>query len=138
MIFDEAVNINLNKALKKIRIKVDPIYSSYTNFRNINSYEGYVVTETLNELKIMVIKPGLPIIMMPKAGLLSDDKLDVFKNYLIRALELEEGTPLYSQILNSTHLEDIEIFLKQAGRQETDIVELYRNYIYRNEQNKNI
>jgi len=138
MIFDEAVDLNLNKSLKKIRIKVDPLYSSYSNFRNINSYEGYVVTETLEALKIMVIKPGLPIVMLPKLGMLSDKKLDMFKAYLIKAQELGEETPLYNQILNSTHLEDIEIFLKQAGRQDTDIVELYRNYIYRHEQDKNI
>jgi hypothetical protein len=138
MIFDEAVDLNLNKSLKKIRIKVDPLYSSYSNFRNINSYEGYVVTETLEALKIMVIKPGLPIVMLPKLCMLSDKKLDMFKAYLIKAQELGEETPLYNQIQNSTHLEDIEIFLKQAGRQDTDIVELYRNYIYRHEQDKNI
>lgn len=138
MIFDEAVDLNLNKSLKKIRIKVDPLYSSYSNFRNINSYEGYVVTETLEALKIMVIKPGLPIVILPKLGMLSDKKLDMFKAYLIKAQELGEDTPLYNQILNSTHLEDMEVFLKQAGRQDTDIVELYRNYIYRHEQDKNI
>ena len=96
------------------------------------------MTETLEALKIMVIKPGLPIVMLPKLGMLSDKKLDMFKAYLIKAQELGEETPLYNQILNSTHLEDMEVFLKQAGRQDTDILELYRNYIYRHEQDKNI
>ena len=135
MRFDEAVDLNLGRALKKIRIKVDPIYSSYTNFRNVNSYEGYIVMETREMLQIMVIKPGLPVVMIPKVGLLSDEKLNMFKEYLVNKLKLEKGTPLYEQILNSNHLEDVEVFLKQDGKQDIDIVEIYRDFILNNEKN---
>ena len=130
MRFDEAVDLSLGRSLKKIRIKVDPVYSSYSDFRNINSYEGYVVTETENMLQLMVIKPGMPVVMMPKAGMLSDDSLEEFKHYIIKQLNLEEGMPLLGQILNSTHLEDIETFLKQEGKKDIDIVDIYRKYIY--------
>jgi len=133
MIFDEAVDQNLNRSLKKIRIKVDPLYSSYTDFKNINSYEGYVVTETSEMLRIMVIKPGLPVITIPRVGIMSDDRLNKFKGFLVGALKIEEGEALFEQLKNCSHLEDIEVFLKQAGKQDIDLIDLYRNYIKRNE-----
>ena len=130
MRFDEAVDLNLGRSLKRIRIKVDPVYASYSNFRNINSYEGYVVTETEDTLQVMMIKPGMPVMSIAKEILMSDDAVEKFKEYLIKKLNLDDGNPLMGQILNCNHLNDIETFLKQSGNVDADIVRIYRDYIY--------
>ena len=135
MQFDEAVGHSLNSSMKRIRIKVDPMYATYNDFRNINSYEGYVVVENEEYVRIMVIKPNLPIITIPRVGLMSDGKFNKFKQFLIYQLEIDKTDPLSVQIQNCEHLEDIEIFLKQEGKQDMDLVDIYRKYIINNEIN---
>lgn len=128
MQFDDAVSTNMSQSLKRFRIKVDPMYASYSNFRNIDGYEGYVLVETHDLLKVMVMSPKIPIVVIPKAGLLPDDKLDDFKQYITQALELDESNPLLGQISNCTDIDNIESFLKQSGKSDTDIVDLFKDY----------
>ena len=129
MHFDAVINDNLKRNLKLIRVKVDPIFSSYEHFRNVNSYEGYVLEETPEILKIMLAEPSLPVINIPKISIVGDEILNSFKDHLLNTIDISEDEALFGQIVNSTCLGDIETFLKQSGYNDIDLVDLYRNYI---------
>ena len=128
MQFDDAVAANMSQSLKRFRIKVDPMYASYSNFRNIDGYEGYVLTETMELLKTMVMSPNLPIVVIPKEALLSDDRLCYFKQYIVQELELDDSNPLFGQISNCTDIDSIESFLNQSGKSDSDIVDLFKKF----------
>ena len=114
------------------------MYASYSNFRNIDGYEGYVLVETHDLLKVMVMSPRIPIVVIPKAGLLSNDKLDGFKQYIKQVLELDKSNPLLGQISNCTDIDSIESFLKQSGKSDTDIVDLFKDYNFTPEEHYDI
>lgn len=129
MNFDVIIQENLKKALKLVRVKVDPIFSSYENFRNVNSYEGYIIEETPNIIKMMVAEPSLPVINIPRIAILDDETLEMFKHFILNEIDVSEEDSLFGQIVNSTCLKDIETFLKQSGYNDVDLINMYRNYV---------
>ena len=129
MNFDKIIQENLKKTLKLVRVKVDPIFSSYENFRNVNSYEGYIIEETPETVRIMIANPSLPVVSIPKVAIINDEMLEMFKNYILNEIDISEEEPLFAQIVNSTCLKDIEIFLKQSGYSDIDLIDIYRDYI---------
>lgn len=129
MQFDLIIQENLRNALKLIRVKVDPIFSSYQNFKKTTSYEGYFLEETPEVIKIMILEPSLPVIDIPKLAIVSPQILEPFKHYILDQLNIPEEDSLFGQISNSTCLKDIEIFLKQSGHKDVDLINIYRNYI---------
>jgi len=129
MQFDLIIQENLRNALKLIRVKVDPIFSSYHNFKKVASYEGYFLEETPEIIKIMVSEPSLSVIDIPKLTIVSPQILEKFKHYILDQLNIPEEDSLFGQISNSTCLKDIEVFLKQSGHKDVDLINIYRNYI---------
>lgn len=134
MRFDKAVNHKIGKYLKKIRIKVDPCYASSECFDDIDGYEGYVLQENHNVVRIMVIKTGMPIFDVNPSALLPNDNLTNFKLFALKTLNIKSGDPVEVQLKNSPSLEETEVFLKQHGVSVDNLCGLYRQFL-QNENN---
>jgi len=134
MRFDKAVNHKIGKYLKKIRIKVDPCYASSECFGDIDGYEGYVLQENHNVVRIMVIKTGMPIFDVNPGALLPDDNLTNFKSFALKTLNIQHGDPVEVQLKNSPSFEEVEVFLKQWGITADNLCSLYRQFL-QNENN---
>lgn len=144
MKFDHLVMESLNNVtLKKVRVKIDPAtVSTSEDLSKCGSYEGYVLAEDSTHTRILVIMPdnegnmpagNLPVIEVPNDCVSQVDQqpsdLEGLKQFIISALNLEEGDPLIQHVLASTTIDDIEIFLKDNGLTDNDIKELYKYYI---------
>ncbi len=66
MTFDRVFYESVKKYLKRIRIKVDPSFASSENYEYINGYEGFILEEDTKNIKLLVIKKGLPEVIIPK------------------------------------------------------------------------
>jgi len=77
----------------------------------------------------MVSEPSLSVIDIPKLTIVSPQILEKFKHYILDQLNIPEEDSLFGQISNSTCLKDIEVFLKQSGHKDVDLINIYRNYI---------
>jgi len=135
--FDLLVETCFNKltSLRRVRIKIDPLAIPYSeDLSDCPSYEGYVLEENESTVKILMLQPVVGIESVPADSVENiddneDDILSELKTHIVQKLELTEGNPLFMQIQNCTNLDEIELFLQQSGIAESDIIELYRDYI---------
>jgi len=124
--------------LKRVRIKVDPANVSVNkDLSNCNGYEGYVLAEDEKSLKILVINPDLQgdtsVMDIPPEYLERlaniNDNLDALKEFIILALGVPADDPIIQQLAASESIDDVEVFLRDKGLTDEDIVELYKYYI---------
>lgn len=122
-------------ALQRVRVKVDPVTVMQSeDLGDCPSYEGYVLEETHDEVRVFIVQPTPGVYNVPKSDIETDDQCDIdvlneFKAYIILTLQLDENNPLYMQIINSSCFDEIELFLQQAGCTEEDLINLYKVYI---------
>lgn len=141
MAFHTAINESLRSThLKRIRIKTDPSkVASHEDFKNVEGYEGYILSESAGRLRILVLAPDMPIMDIPPEMLehIHDDhiadSLNDFKNYVKEFLKTnknkKENDPVFSNIDNANQYGEIESFLKQNGIAEEDLNSIYRGFI---------
>ena len=129
MRFDEVFIENVGKRLKKIRIKVDPRHASFENYRFIDSYEGYILEENAQFVRVMVIKMGSPVVDIPQDALMAPSTLDHFKYFILKHLQMLDSEPAFDNVKNAARFEDVEIVLKHRGTTEAELVNLYREFI---------
>lgn len=129
MTFSEAVHSQMAKHLKKIRIKVDPRFATHEHFRQCNGYEGYILDESDDVLQIMVIKQGSPIVSIPQEALMQEDRYYDLKMFIVRHLRLDNTNSLYTDILNSQDLDEMELHLERLGLEGKQLAIIYRNFI---------
>lgn len=132
---------NLKKTgLKKVLIKVDPIFANKLDFSKATSYEGYVLHENNGSLKILVIPDSITLDDIPEDvieyiandGENDGDVWEDFKSFVKRIVSEVKGPndPLVTQIDNSCNLEDIKTFLKQNGFDEEDLNIIFADFIF--------
>ena len=129
MKFEEVFIENVGKRLKRIRIKVDPRHASFENYRFIDSYEGYILEENAQFIKLMVIKTGSPVVEVPQDALMEPALLDHFKYFVMEHAHMSDTEPAFVNVKNAARYEDVEIVLKQRGTTDTELVNLYREFI---------
>jgi hypothetical protein len=136
--FNFLLETYLNKitALQRVRVKIDPSTISHTDdLSECPSYEGYVLEENNDIIKVLMIQPTVGIEHIPAASVeLADDSceatvFDELKHFILQKLNLQESDPLFIQISNCNNLDEIETFLIQSGFCEGDIADLYKNFI---------
>jgi len=126
--------------LRRIRIKTDP--SKVTNtedFRDIEGYEGFILSECMGKLRVLVLAPDMPIMDIPPEMLehiYDEQSVDVFsefKQYAKSCLRdrknTKENDPVFVNIDNSQNYSEVETFLRQGGLTEQDLNSLYREFI---------
>jgi hypothetical protein len=125
-------------SLKRVRIKVDPISVHQSNdLSNCNGYEGYVLAEDQENTKVLVITPNqdgsMSVMEIPNEHLEKyaniTNNLVSLKNFILLALDISIDDPLIQQLHAAESIDDIEVFLKDRGLSEEDIVNLYKYYI---------
>jgi len=136
MKFNQVILESLQQAtLKRVRIKVDPANVTVTaNLANCDGYEGYVLSECGDAVKVLVISPDqdntMSVIDIPSEYIQNiNPNLEEVKQFLISSLNLQEDDPLLQQIITSSSIDDVEAFLKDNGMTAEDISNLYKYYI---------
>jgi len=126
MKFDSAIDSVFKKTLKKIRIKVDPLHANAENYMIIDSYEGYILEESEETLKVMIIKPGRPVMDIPREVLVEPTMFDHFKEFVERRLNISESAlkPYRAQ-----NLEELEECLSNDGFTNQEICRFYREFL---------
>ena len=139
MKYNQVIFESLQKvALKKVRIKIDPInVSANTNLANCNGYEGYVLAEDQEITKVLVITPdqdnNLSVMDIPNEHLVKytniNENLTKLKEFIILALDLSVDDPLIQQLHAAESIDDVEVFLRDRGLADNEIADLYKYYI---------
>jgi hypothetical protein len=139
MKYNQVIFESLQKvALKKVRIKIDPInVSANTNLANCNGYEGYVLAEDQEITKVLVITPdqdnNLSVMDIPNEHLVKyaniNENLTKLKEFIILALDLPVDDPLIQQLHAAESIDDVEVFLRDRGLADNEIADLYKYYI---------
>lgn len=139
MKYNQIISENIERMnLKKVRIKVDPaIVGISKDLSNCNGYEGYVLAEDEKSLKILVINPDLQgdtsVMNIPPEYLEKlaniNDNLNALKEFIILALGVSADDPIIHQLAASESIDDVEVFLRDKGLTDEDIVDLYKYYI---------
>lgn len=135
MKFDQIIYENVKKAkLKRVRIKCDPRFTSSENFAFIDSYEGYILEEEDEIVKVMIIKQGMPTFRIPleltqpeTEPVIDPCNLCSFKTFIIE--KLQAGDPLIEIIKNCQAVEEIESVLIQNNYTPDRVLKIYRQYI---------
>jgi len=139
MKYDQIILESLQKiALKKVRIKVDPInVSQSTDLSNCNGYEGYVLAEDQEITKVLVMIPNqdgsMSVMQIPNEHLEminnAAQNLDNLKQFIILSLDITSDDPLIQNISACESIDDVEVFLRDRGLTDEDISNLYKYYI---------
>ena len=142
--FDEILTECLkDKGLRYIRFKVDPTINS--GFAEGESYEGFILHELTSEacggpmingippmLKVLMPGGSIPGICDVKEPVITPNKpkaIDIFKKFIIKKLSNQIDSKEIEQIKNTNNIDDIELYLKQAGLTDNDILNLYKKVL---------
>jgi hypothetical protein len=112
---------------------------NHEDFKDIDGYEGYILSEMAGKLKILVLKHDMPLRDVPpeviqhihdqsSVDTISDFKRFI-KEYLASTKGKKQGDPIFAHIDNASAMFDIERFLLQAGIKESELNNLYRVFI---------
>jgi hypothetical protein len=151
MKFLKALEGELGKKLKRVRIKTDPLWAEKLGLYNAPAFEGYVLKENYGNgmVKIFIVNAPSnvsPVQEIPKAAIEPEpvqpepekvqniSRLNLFKKAILAKLK-ELGKcgedPEVSQIINSSDVGFIETYLRQMGLSDEDLLSLYRKCIKR-------
>lgn len=142
--FDEILTECLKgKGLRYIRFKVDPTIN--TGFAEGESYEGFILHELNNEacggpmingipplLKVLMPGGSMPGIFDVKEPVITPNKpkaIDIFKKFIVKKLSKQLDNKEIEQIKSTNNIDDIELYLKQAGLSDKDILNLYKKVL---------
>ena len=133
-----------NNLLKKVRLKVDPINRNLDKFAYLNGYEGYILSEDIDNKTIDVMVMGdldnpliknLPYDCVDQTSIV--DPITKFKiatkTYLKHKLDIDCDNEIYKLIEISNTRKDIEKKLKEYGLNKEAINEIYKLYVLTNE-----
>lgn len=123
-------------SLRKVRIKVDPKNIMHPDdLLNKEGYEGYILEEGINNVKILVLPPDIGIADIPVdlieyiADENHHDVLDSLKQYIVSDLNLKEGDPVINQLVCCQDLNEIEAVLRQQNFNDAALADLYKEFI---------
>ena len=133
-----------NNLLKKVRLKVDPINRTLDKFAYLNGYEGYILSEDIDNKTIDVMVIGdlenpliknLPYNCVDQASII--DSVTKFKiavkTYLKHKLNIDSDNKIYDLIEIAKNRKDIEKELKNYGLNKEAVNEIYKLYVLTNE-----
>lgn len=129
MKFDSAINSLFKKTLKKIRVKVDPLYASAENFMNIDNYIGYILEEDAENLRVMIVKSGYPIVDIPRAAMMKPTMFDLFKTFVETKISLLKVETAKVKPSKASSFEELEGLLSNGGFTNREILDFYRDFL---------
>lgn len=116
--------------LKKVRIKVDPIYAKESNLAEIDGYTGYILAEDEETVTLHVENCEIEIQVIPSACVqpILEPKVEALIIAAVNYLRDLKGDSIaeVGQIINCTSLSDVDVFLQQCGCTIEDILCIYK------------
>lgn len=122
-------------AKRSVRLKIDPRDSLQQDFVNCQGYEGWVLEEDpgSGDMSVFVADLGDLLSIPAKATEYDGETLDIFKSYikdvLIAADKAEPDAPELDKITSAKNCNEIEDTLRMFDYSESELVDLYRNFI---------
>lgn len=122
-----------NSQLKRVRIKVDPAQLLMQNFHMVDSYEGYILEEDGDMIKVLMMNlpdefDPIQTVDRKHVSDCSGDNTQLITKVL-RQLEKEGITtdnPTYQKIRNTTSSDFVDQFLRELGYDDKRLIELYK------------
>ena len=124
--------------LKRIRIKVDPRQLVNQGFECCDSFEGYVLEECGNELKVYILNtpPGIePVQMVDRENTDEIENTTFNKDRLLKILDmlnLPEGTPGVEQIKNTNDPEFIVKYFNDLPVDKDKLLDVLKSVLLAN------
>lgn len=121
--------------LKKIRIKVDPRQLVNQGFEHCNSFEGYVLEECGNTLKVYLINPPPevePVQIVDKENARELENTFFSKEVILKILDmldLPEGTPGVEQIKNTNDPEFITKYFNDLPVDQEKLLDVLKTVV---------
>jgi hypothetical protein len=121
--------------LKKIRIKVDPRQFVNQGFEHCNSFEGYVLEEWGNTLKVYLINPPPdvePVQIIDKENARELKNTFFSKEVILKILDmlnLPEGTPEVEQIKNTDDPEFITKYFNDLPVDQEKLLDVLKTIV---------
>ena len=133
---DRIIEEALRKAnLKKIRIKVDPRQLVNQGFEHCTSFEGYVLEECGNSLKVYLINPPPevePVQMVDRENARELNNTFFSKEVILKILDmlnLPEGTPGVEQIKNTNDPEFITKYFNDLPVDQEKLLDVLKTVV---------
>lgn len=136
MKFTKAIDTNLkNFGLRRIKIKFDPRNKAHETYKAYNSYEGYVLEENEKTVSVFVINAPEEMdafVDVPRDMIHISEKSAKLKEYIISRITEDvanmEGN-IVEMINSSADIISMETILKNNGLSDTNLKDLYRDFI---------
>jgi len=122
-----------NSQLKRVRIKVDPAQLLMQNFHMVDSYEGYILEEDGEDIKVFMLNlPDEfdPIQTVNRRHVSACKGNSQITSKVLAQLEKEgvlPDNPTYQKIKNTTSSDFIDQFLRELGYDDKKLIEFYKS-----------
>lgn len=123
-----------NTTLRRVKLKVDPAFCEKGEISKFQGYEGFILAEKGNKVRIYIeqfqggIITTIPSDMIDvESGLTKLEKLKL--NVLLFLKEEKNMTfdnNLVQMVMNSSNVQMLEAYLLDNGCTERDLLEIYR------------
>lgn len=105
------------------------MHASSENYRELDSYTGYILEECDASLRIMVAKTGYPIVDIPKAAMLKPTMFDLFKMFVEERALMLNPEQVEVMPVKGRSFEELEAQLSSDGMTNKQILNLYRDFL---------
>ena len=136
--------------LKRVRIKLDPIYAKREEYTGLEGYTGYILSEDTENATVYLEHGGgghmggnmghtggkyggmIQVIPVTCIEIQKDPKLikfiQIVTDYLCCIKGIEEGDAILAQLANVTSCDEAELFLKEEGCTPEDLLNIYKGF----------
>ncbi len=113
--------------LVRVRLKVDPALCAAGEIMKYQGYEGYVLAEQDDVVRVCV-ECCDDVIMVPHSMLepVAASPLDALKIAALHVMQLDTNTPLAAMIVAANGPEALEAYMREHGASVNDVLSVYR------------
>ncbi len=113
--------------LVRVRLKVDPALCAGGEIMKYQGYEGYVLAEQDDVVRVC-IECCDDVIMVSPSMLepITTSPLDALKIAALHVMQLDINTPLATMIVAANGPEALETYMREHGASADDVLSMYR------------
>lgn len=123
-----------NSKLKRVRIKIDPAQYVMQDYHMLDAYEGYVLEENLDTLKVYMLNlpdgfDPVQVVKKQHAQEISNEDRSQIVTKVLKQLDAEGiscDNPQYQKIKNLNDGEFVDAYLRELGFDDKKLIEFYK------------
>jgi hypothetical protein len=96
---------------------------------NIDNYIGYILEEDAENLRVMIVKSGYPIVDIPRAAMMKPTMFDLFKTFVETKISLLKVETAKVKPSKASSFEELEGLLSNGGFTNREILDFYRDFL---------